>query len=145
MHSISKAQSTRKSNPGSGGRYCTRTCRLHVGYCSSHPCGCIENITQTRRYTKQSLYRLHDKSRGAVSVWRILVLPGECTIKLQLSERGSSTTKLCLAVTNPRISGAQPSFKRLRLCSCHDTIKKPAEKQEMGWSVLLDYVGHIRN
>jgi len=32
-------------------------------------------------------------------------------LKLQITERGSSTTKLCLAVANPRISGAQPSLK----------------------------------
>ena len=84
-------------------------------------------------------------SRGAVSVWRILVLPGECTFKLQITERGSSTTKLCLAVTNPRISGAQPSLKGSASALCHETLKKPAEKQEMGWFVLLDTVRHIRN
>ena len=106
-----------------------------MGHCPSHTCCCIKIIKQRRSYVKQSLYRLHDIGRGAVSVWRTLVLPGECTFKLQITERGSSTTKLCLAVTNPRISVAQPSLKRLRLCSCHETLQSLLKNRK--WAGLF--------
>ena len=117
-----------------------------MGHCPLYPFCRITNIKQTRRYLTQSLYRLHDSGRGAASVWRTLVLPGECTFKLQITERGSSTTKLCLAVTNPRISGAQPSLKRLRLCSCHETLKSLLKNRKWAglfYLTLSDISGRI--
>jgi len=62
--------------------------------------------------------------------------------KLQLTERASSTTKLCLAVTNPRISVAQPSLSGSASVNAMGLLET-CKKQAMRWFVPLDIVRHI--
>jgi hypothetical protein len=118
-----------------------------VGHCPSHPCSCITNIKQRRRYVKQSLYRLHDIGRGAVSVWRILVFPGECTFKTSDYRERQLHDEALSGGSQPANISRSTVVKRLRLCSCHETLKSLLKNRKWGglFYLTLSDISGIRS
>jgi len=62
-----------------------------------------------------------EHSRGAVSVRRILDVPGECTIKTSDNRERQLHDEALSGVSQPANISGPTVVKRLRLCSSHET------------------------